>query len=483
MVRSFARPQPVRFARLAASSLLLLQTAIATTLVSEFALTTPGTSLTQSAAAQSRSNIQDAEAAVVHIRANGRNGSGTGSGVIIDPSGLIVTNAHVVAGAREVIVTVQGREVRAEVVAMGDADCLDLALLQLPNQRNLPTLRLADASSITKTQNIWALGFPVGSTPRSPSIVEGTVNNIHVPQGVVVFNAPVNPGNSGGPVIDSQLRIVGITKSGARDAQNVNFAVSVEQVRLFVEAHRQGLRFPVGQYVIPAVASSSQSIGQSISLTRGNVQGNLQPGDSRFCADYSPTDIYTFEAEAGQAVMLRMSSRQAGSRLVLVGPDGRAIALDQSNGANRDALVVQKLIQSGQYTVLAMAAGENQSGQYDLQISQPILVERGMLDASTAPCFDDGSLCRAYNFQGRAGQTVALIVNSAFNPYLIVRDPNGDRVVEGKAERQGSVRFELPADGWYRLIVGGVEPGDRGEFFISILDTQDLPGANRVSQR
>ncbi|MFQ3629825.1 MAG: serine protease, partial [Cyanobacteriota bacterium] len=285
MVRSYTQFQPARLARLAASSLLLLQTAIATTLVSEFTLTTPGTALTQSAAAQSRGNIQDAEAAVVHLRINGRNGSSTGSGVIIDPSGLIVTNAHVVAGAREVIVTVQGRQMTAEVVAMGDADCLDLALLQLPNQRNLPTLRFADASSIEKTQDVWALGFPVGSTPDSPSIVEGTVNNIHSPQGVVVFNAPVNPGNSGGPVIDSQSRIVGITKSGARNAQNVNYAVSVEQVRLFVEAYRQGLRFPIGQYVIPAVASSNQPLSQSFSLTRSTVQGNLQPSDSRFCAD------------------------------------------------------------------------------------------------------------------------------------------------------------------------------------------------------
>ncbi|GAB4477457.1 MAG: hypothetical protein OHK0037_39410 [Elainellaceae cyanobacterium] len=483
MVRSFTRPQPARVVRLAASGLLLLQTAIATTLVSEFALTTPGTALTQSAAAQLRGNVQDAEAAVVHIRASGPNGGGTGSGVIIDPSGLIVTNAHVVAGAREVVVTVQGRQVTAEVVAMGAADCLDLALLQLPNQRNLPTLRFADASSITKTQNIWALGFPVGSTPDSPSIVEGEVNNIHIPQGVVVFSAPVNPGNSGGPVIDSQSRIIGITKSGARNAQNVNYAVSVEQVRLFVESYRQGLRFPIGQYVIPAAVSSNQPISQSISLTRGNVQGNLQPADSRLCADVSPTDIYTFDAEAGQSVMLTMASRQAGARLVLVGPDGQAIAYRRSEGANRRATLVRKLTQGGQYTVLAIADGENQSGQYDLQISQPILVEQGMLDASTAPCFDDGSLCRSYSFRGQAGQTVALIVNSAFNPYLIVRDPNGERVVEGKTERQGSVRFELPADGWYRLIVGGVEPGDRGEFFVSILDTQDLPNTNQVSQR
>jgi serine protease Do len=483
MVRSFTRPQPACVFRFAVSGLLLLQTAIATTLVSEFALTTPGTSVTQSAAAQSRGDIQDAEAAVVHIRANSRSGGGTGSGVIIDPSGLIVTNAHVVAGAREVIVTVQGRQVTAEVVAMGDANCLDLALLQLPNQRNLPTLRLADISSIKKTQEVWALGYPAGSTPTSASIVQGSVSNIHRHQGVVVFDAAVNPGNSGGPVIDEQSRIIGITKSGARNAQNVNYAVSVEQVRLFVEAYRQGLKFPIGQYVIPAVASSSQPMSQSFSLTRGNVQGNLQPADSRFCADGSPTDIYTFDAEAGQAVMLAMASRQAGARLVLVGPDGQAIAYRRSEGANRRATLVQKLTQSGQYTVLAIAGGKTQSGQYDLQISQPILVEQGMLDASTAPCFDDGSLCRSYSFQGQAGQTVALIVNSAFTPYLIVRDPNGERVVEGKTERQGGVRFELPADGWYRLIVGGVEPGDRGEFSISILDTQDLPNTNQVSQR
>ncbi|GAB4135712.1 MAG: hypothetical protein Fur0046_08750 [Cyanobacteria bacterium J069] len=480
MVRSFTRPQPARIARFAASSLLLLQTAIATTLVSEFALTTPGTLLTQSAAAQSRPpSLQEAEAAVVHIRTD----RGSGSGVIIDSNGLVVTNAHVIAGARQIVVTVQGRQVTAEVLSTGHSDCLDLALLRLPNQRNLPSLQLADARSIEKSQPVRGIGYPPGSSPNSPSVVQGTISNIDLPRGRILFDAAMNPGNSGGAVVDSQFRVVGIHKGSISGTEGIKVAVSVEQVRLFVEAYRQGLSFPLGQFVIPAVASSSQPMSQSFSLTRGNVQGNLQPQDSRFCADGSPTDIYTFDAEAGQSVMLKMASRQTGSRLVLIGPDGRTIAFDRSQGGNREAVLLRKLTQSGQYTVLAIAGGEAQAGQYDLQISQPILVEQGMLDASTAPCFDDGSLCRSYSFQGRAGQTVTLLVNSAFNPYLIVRDPNGDRVVEGKTERRDGVRFELPADGWYRLVVGGVEPGDRGEFTISILDTRDLPNTNQVSQR
>jgi len=483
MTRQFSTVRPSAFIlRLATSGLLMMQTAIATTIISEFTLTTPGTLLTQSASAQTRgrSNVQDAEAAVVYIETDqGR----SGSGVVIDSNGLIVTNAHVVEGARRVVVTVQGRQVEAEVVSRGSSNCLDLALLQLPGQRNLPTLSFASSDDIYKTQPVWALGFPVGSTPTSASIVQGSISNIRPASGDIVFDAPVNRGNSGGPVVDNRSRLVGITTAGATNNQNINYAISVDQVRMFVDAYRHGMGFSIGQYLIPAVASAAQPIGQALTLARGTVEGSLQSGDSRLCGDNSAADVYTFEARAGQSVMLEMMSSDVGSYLMLIAPNGQLIARTGSNGVNRKALLLQKLGQTGTYVLLANAERPEQSGGYDLRISRPLLVEQGRLDASSAPCFSNGARCQQYGFQGQAGQTVTMWAQSAFDSYLIVQDAKGETVVEGQADREGNVTFQLPTDGWYSLIVAGVHAEAEGSFVVSIMDDQDMPRSTSVSQR
>lgn len=482
MLRQYSTVRPAAVLRLVTSGLLMMQTAIATAAIGEFVLTTPGTSLTQTASAQSGrgSNVQSAEAAVVYIETDQRR---SGSGVIIDPSGLVVTNAHVVEGAGRVVVTVQGRQVEAEVVSSGSANCLDLALLQLPNQRNLPTLQLASADDIYKTQPVWALGFPVGSTPTSASIVQGSVSNIRSAEGRIVFDAPINHGNSGGPVVDDQSRLLGITTSMAINNQNINYAVSVDQVRMFVDAYRQGMGFSIGQYLIPAIASAEQTVGQAITLARGTVQGSLRSGDSRFCSDGSAADVYRFEARAGQAVMVDMMSREIGSYLMLIAPNGQLIASHGSDGVNRRALLLKKLTQSGTYVLIANAERPEQSGSYDLRISRPLLVEQGRIDESSAPCLNNGARCQQYGFQGQAGQTVTMVAQSAFDSYLIVQDAKGETIVEGQVDQAGNASFQLPSDGWYYLIVAGTQPEAEGTFIVSILDDQDMPRSTNVSQR
>ena len=174
------RLQPLSQAslRLAASGVIALQTAVVGSAVSEFIATHPQLSNARVALAQG-SKVQAAESAVVYIEA----GRSRGSGVIIDPEGLIVTNAHVVEGADQIMVTIHGREMQAEVVSIGDSHCLDLALLQVRGARNLSAIPFADATDIYKTQTIYAVGYPSPLSGDSATITQGIVSNIHPNQG------------------------------------------------------------------------------------------------------------------------------------------------------------------------------------------------------------------------------------------------------------------------------------------------------------
>jgi S1-C subfamily serine protease len=474
--------------RVVASGLLTMQAAIATTVVSEFVMTTPTTPFASTALAQSNSRNaaeDNPEAAVVYIETN--RGSGSGSGVIVDPSGLIVTNAHVVEGARTVEVNIQGRMLQAEVVAMGDSKCLDLALLHVPGQHNLPTLDFADGSSIHKTQQILAIGYPLGIAPNSATVVQGTVSNTHSELDMIQFTGPINPGNSGGAIVDSHSRLVGIVTGRVIDDRNsirdINFAISVEKVQAFLEAFKQSMKFPMGQYVIPA-NQSTDVLMQTVSLDGSVASGTLQQGDSLLCEGGSLSDLYSFEAEAGQAVLIDMVGQQIGSYLLLIGPDGREIARSDVSDRNESAFVLKKLPQTGTYTVIANAAVPGQVGNYQLQITTPILVEGGALDRSAAPCLDNVSRCRDYQFRGEAGQTVTVLLHGAeFDPYLLLLNPNGEVVKRGETPRQGIFSVELPQEGWYTLVVSSVDPQATGNFFVSIHNAADFSPATEVSQR
>ena len=141
--------------RLMLSACLALPAAVLGTGLSEFALTMPQVSTVRLAIAQNQP-LATAENAVVYIETE----LGRGSGVILASDGLIVTNAHVVEGARQVTVTLQGRAVPAEVVALGHPNCLDLAPIKVSNQSNLPVIPLGDISQVYKTEPVFAIGYP-----------------------------------------------------------------------------------------------------------------------------------------------------------------------------------------------------------------------------------------------------------------------------------------------------------------------------------
>jgi S1-C subfamily serine protease len=175
--------------------------------------------------------------AVVHVRAipgtAGRSGRGlsTGSGVLIAPDGLALTNSHVVNGAAGVEVELEdGRSVLADLV--GEDPATDLALLRVDVEGALPFAELGDSNGVRVGDGALAVGSPFGLTR---TVTFGIVSALgrSLPshdagrriEGVLQTDAPLNPGNSGGPLLDHEGRVIGINTAILFGGQGLCFAV------------------------------------------------------------------------------------------------------------------------------------------------------------------------------------------------------------------------------------------------------------------
>ena len=162
---------------------------------------------------------------VVQVRAD----RGSGSGVIMDDSGHVLTNHHVVAGADEVtLVLSTGRRVSAEVVGSSRSD--DIAVLRA-DEGQLPAARLGVSEELRIGQAVIAVGSPLG---LNGTVTAGVVSALDRQQ-MIQTDASINPGNSGGPLVDLTGRVVGINTSiatlGGRTSGNIGigFAVPIDR--------------------------------------------------------------------------------------------------------------------------------------------------------------------------------------------------------------------------------------------------------------
>ena len=164
-------------------------------------------------------------------------GKGLGSGILIDDEGAIVTNAHVVEGAAKITVTLHdGTRLPAELI--GSDHQTDIALLQvtLPKGQHVPA-PLGDSDKLEIGQKVLAIGHPFGlGYAFSTGIVSGFGKLFETKQEtfqerVIQTTTPFNPGNSGGPLVDSEDRVVGINSGILLGAQNIGFAIPINTVK------------------------------------------------------------------------------------------------------------------------------------------------------------------------------------------------------------------------------------------------------------
>ena len=207
---------------------------------------------------------------------------GTASGVIIAPDGYIVTNAHVVSGARRIQVQLvelpepasrqvaarpQGVKLDAELVGVDTVT--DLALLKIPRE-NLRTLALGDSDGLKQGQVVLAFGSPLGLRNTVTMGVVSAVARQLSPDDAAVYvqtDAPVNPGNSGGPLVDATGLVVGINTlilSHSGGSEGVGLAIPSNVVRGITDqlrAHGRVRRGMIGVQLQAVDAVFAKALG------------------------------------------------------------------------------------------------------------------------------------------------------------------------------------------------------------------------------
>ncbi len=189
---------------------------------------------------------------------------GTGSGVIIDPSGLILTNHHVVQDADTVsVVLSDGRTFDGKVA--GIDTYTDLAFVKI-DTTGLPAAQLGDSSALQLGQLAIAMGDPLGQFPGSVTsgIVSGLDRTVVVSDmtgqsanrlsHLIQTDAAINPGNSGGPLLDGDAKVIGIDTAEAGSAQGIGFAIPIDLAKPIITqvlAGKDIARPWIGIYYLP----------------------------------------------------------------------------------------------------------------------------------------------------------------------------------------------------------------------------------------
>ncbi|MBD1940521.1 trypsin-like peptidase domain-containing protein [Microcoleus sp. FACHB-68] len=433
-----------------------------------------------------------ASPAVVSIDAGSSNGSGT----IISSEGLVLTNAHVVAGSpRNVsVILSDGRRVQAEVIAFGEKD-LDLAVLKIRGQNNLPTIPLAPLGSVRVGQRAYAIGNPFGRFQGTFTV--GIVSRIDRQRGLIQTDAAINPGNSGGPLLNSQGELIGVNTAifTGRQGGNIGigFAMSLDRVQPFLTAVREGRAPRVSQVQQQATASTNNNYKpQQIALNGAPVSGRLGPGSLVLRADNSFFNIYTFQGKAGQRISIEMDSQEIDPFLILLSPNGRDLGQDDDGGGGNSAKIEATLPGNGTYTLIANSSQPGESGSYNLRIvasgaggdtrgnarnqgQQGNVIARleSVLGPGASVLPSDGSLFRQTTFTGRGGQSVTISLESPeFDTYLVLLSPEGKVLAQndnaGADTTNSAITATLPRSGVYRVVVNARDRQGRGRYTLTI---------------
>jgi serine protease Do len=283
----------------------------------------------------------------------------SGSGVIVDPEGFIVTNAHVVRAAQRVrvelptppagrsILATRSRTVYARIVGV-DLET-DLAVLKI-EERNLPTVPFADSDAVNAGQLVLAFGSPLG---LNNSVTLGVISSVArqlEPESPMIYlqtDAPINPGSSGGALVDTRGRLVGIntlivSQNGGNEglgfAAPSNIVRSVfEQIRKtgFVRRGDIGIR---AQTITPVLAA-----GLGLAKEGGAIIADVLPASTAAAVGLRPGDlVLTLDGkpiENGRQLHVSLYRRAVGETIALeVLRDGQPLKVLVSVAARRDSL-------------------------------------------------------------------------------------------------------------------------------------------------
>ncbi len=272
----------------------------------------------------------------------------SGSGVIVDPNGYIVTNAHVVAGARRIQVRLplvtSGGEVGESILPrsgdlvgatlVGIDRETDIAVLKIP-RTGLPALQLADSDDVRTGMVVLAFGSPFGlENSVSMGVVSAKARQLATesPMIYIQTDATINPGNSGGPLVDTAGRVIGINTmilSQAGGSDGIGFAAPSNIVRFVYEQIKTSFRVQRGVIGV-GLQTITPGLARGLGLPRefGVLVSDVHPGSPAAAAGVRIGDVILAmdgrPMENGRQLEVNIYSKTIGS----------AITLDIARGAD-----------------------------------------------------------------------------------------------------------------------------------------------------
>lgn len=178
--------------------------------------------------------------AIVAIEAQLDDGVSAGTGCIVTSDGVILTGSHVIDGGKSIEVTMyNGQTYKAKVISkMGKNN--DLALLKIEPKTSLKTVKFGDSESIKVGQRVLAIGNPFGF---SGTLTQGIVSRIDYTKNKIQTDAAINPGCSGGPLLNSAGEVIGINQSIYNPDNNISnigigFAIPINDAKKFIQLSR-----------------------------------------------------------------------------------------------------------------------------------------------------------------------------------------------------------------------------------------------------
>jgi S1-C subfamily serine protease len=229
---------------------------------------------------------------------NGQGHGGTGSGVVVAPDGLILTNSHVAGAASHIeVTTADGQDLHARLV--GDDPDTDLALIRVDEAAILPAAPLGDSKRLRRGQLVIAIGNPLGfESTVTTGVVSALGRSLRSRGGgliddLIQTDAALNPGNSGGPLVSSRGEVVGINTAVILGAQGICFAVAANTASLVLgELVRHGrvrrafIGIATQQTALPPLRRRAAGLAQERAVMIGTVEadsaaarGGLRSGD------------------------------------------------------------------------------------------------------------------------------------------------------------------------------------------------------------
>jgi len=240
-----------------------------------------------------------------------------GAGVIVDESGLIITNRHVTGGKKHLKIRLHdGTELTSEVV-MTDPD-LDLAILQIQTTKKLTVLHLGPTDDLMVGETVLAIGSPYGyEATVSRGIISAVNREITMPndvvmKGLIQHDAPINPGNSGGPLVNINAEVIGINVAMRDGAQNIAFTINAGTVQGFLSRYskrrstvQHGVKFE--EKIVAEVGDRQRVVVKNATHTELKTGDEIRTFGNRKVANAFDVERSLWSKKPGQQVEVKVN--------------------------------------------------------------------------------------------------------------------------------------------------------------------------------